>query len=251
MIVEEIVSEVVQRPLHIKCCDLRYEDDGCREYECRREIRVDRTEIGTEPIPCWDEDKPIEYESEEVPEEYDYDESPEEPHISVCHPPISDESCRICEDTWDDIESECSDAWETISRDRHIEDRDEDREEPHEQPRREDGVRDMDTTYRPVMDKISPWRGNMRTCMLCYSGCGWCCDFWGRHRARWKRAGVYRNEGKMQEEVKGKKKNPQRIGNFYEANCISIQRDWSDFLNTLSTSSDFFAYSTREYIHSS
>lgn len=202
MIVEEIVSEMIQGSLHIKCCDLRYEDDCRREYECRREIWVDRTEIGTEPIPCWDEDKPVEYETEEIPEKYNYDESPEEPHISVCYPLISDESCRICEDTWDDIESERSDTWQTIRPDCHIEDRDEDREEPHEQPSREDSVGDMDTTDCPVMDKIPLRCGDMWTCMLCCSMSDWCCSFESRHGKRWNRAGVYRNEGKMQGEIR-------------------------------------------------
>lgn len=121
MIVEEIVSKVIQRALHIKCCDLSNEYDGCREDESRREVRVDRAKIRTKPIPFWYKDEPVEYETEEIAKEYDYDKSPEEPHISVCYPLVSDESCRICEDTRYDIESEGTELWHLIGTDSHIE----------------------------------------------------------------------------------------------------------------------------------
>lgn len=225
MIVEEIVSEVMHWSLEVKRCKLCYEDNSCREYESCREVWVYRTEVYTEPVPCWYKYEPVKYKSEDIPSENHHHKSSKEPHIPMRHTLVTKESSCISKDTIHNVESECTKTWHLVCCNCDIEESNKEKKNSHKNPSRKNRIGNMDTTNCPIMDDISLRCGNMWTSMLSTMFCSYryiMCDFWCNlvcdfccttHMRGMKTPGVYRKREKMQEEVM-KKKNPQELGIF-------------------------------------
>ena len=166
VIVEEVVTEVVDWPLHRDRCRLSHDDDGEGEHESRREIGIHRAEILSKPVVGRDEYEPVEYESEYIPSEYDHDDASEEPHISSRHLCTPEERCRIAKYPIHHIETECTNSWEDSSSDSRIEYSDEDKKYCHKNPSREYRIGDRETGYHESRDNLPLWLRDMRCCMF-------------------------------------------------------------------------------------
>ncbi len=205
MIMEKIVFQLMHRSLHFQCCELGNHDHREGEYESRREVWVDRPEIGSEPLITWDEHEKVHHETEEISEKYHDHESAEEPDIAVCHPDVSEESTDIGDEPRDDIETKCFQTGEAITLDRIRKDPDQHKKKCHKNPCREDRIRDMDTSDWPISDISSMRSGDMRTDVFCCC----MCRFWCIHRF-WNRARVYEKRIFLQAEIGGKEKSSKK-----------------------------------------
>lgn len=175
MIVEEVVSEMMHRPLEIKRSELSYKNNCSGKYKSSREIRVYRTNVVSEPFVVWDKHKPVKYKSKKIPSKYHYHESSEEPHISMCYTLVTKESCCICENAIDNIKTKCSNTRKLICTDSCIEYHYKSKKHNHKNPRRKNCGSDMNAEYIPPSNNITLGCKDMWTNMLC----GWFVnDFW-------------------------------------------------------------------------
>ncbi len=166
MIVPEIVREMIDWTLEVKSSKLCDEDNREREDESRREIRVNRTEVVTEPFVFRDESKPVEYKTDEISKKYHDDESTEEPEVVFRDLLIPEEIFRVHIDTVDDIESKCTKTWKFFCTNSYVHKCNEYEKYSHKNPCREYRIGNMESADLPSMDDITLWRWDMWTFML-------------------------------------------------------------------------------------
>ena len=166
MIVEEVMLQLMHQPLESESRELCEHDDGEREDESRRQVRVDRSQIRTEPLIARREHEEIHHESEDIPEKNHDHESAEEPDISMCRIHVSEKPSDIGDESCDDIESECLQSWESITAYREVKYSNNHKKHDHKYPCRKNRIRDMDTSDIPVSDIRSMRSRDMRTDMF-------------------------------------------------------------------------------------
>ena len=185
VIVPEIVRKMMDRTFEIYRSELSNENNRERKYERRREIRVDRTEICTEPLILRNECEPVEHETDEITEKDYDDQSSEKPEVVLGDFLITDEITSIHVDTVHDIESKSPETRKLLSADRSIHEGDEEKKHSHKYPSREDRIGDRKTSDRPTMDDISFWCWDMWSLMsTCFMRIGLSMDRGGHRLGR-------------------------------------------------------------------
>ncbi len=167
MEVEEVVLELMHWTLESECRELSEHDHREWEDECRREVRIDWTQVRSEPLIRRWENHEIHHESEEVPEKYDNHKSSEKPDISMCSSFVSEKWSNIGDQSRDNIESEGPQSGESLRTDRHREESYEHKKKCHKKPRREYRIRDMESSDHPISDIGTMRCRDMRSDVFC------------------------------------------------------------------------------------
>lgn len=176
MVVEEIVLELMEWSLESEGRKLREHNHCEGEDERCREIRIDRTEVCTEPLITRWEDDEVHHETEYIPEKNHNHKSSEEPDISIGCFHISEEWSNIGDKSWDNIEAKCFEFWETLRLDCDREKGDENKKNHHKNPCRKDCIRDMNTADIPIQNILPSRSGNMWSDLFCGAMYCFCLD---------------------------------------------------------------------------
>lgn len=167
MIVPKIVRKMIERSFQVNCRELSNQNNCQRKNKRSRKIRIYRTKVVSEPLVPRNEREPIIDQSHNISQKNYDDETTEKPDISLCYRIITDQITRIEIDTIHYIESKSPQSRKFLSPDSQIQKSNKHKKHAHEYPSRKNRIRDMKPSDRPIFDRITFRRRDVRSLLLC------------------------------------------------------------------------------------
>ncbi len=163
MIIEKIMTKMIDRTFEIKCSELCYKNHSKRKYESRGKIRINRTKIMSEPFIFRNNYKPIRNKAHNISQKYYHHYSSQEPHVSFRCFFITQKRSRIGKNTSDNIDTKCSKSWKRSCRNSCIHKSNKYKKNSHKYPCREYCIGNMESSNRPPFNYFAFRPENMRT----------------------------------------------------------------------------------------